>query len=114
MHGAGVLFKGARGRCGQPRVPTHTYSMHGGAGAILSVGLLRRIPLGWFEDCVTTTYSTGGDAFISICLWAVSLLISLCTISPCKPGTRFISTVDTIRWVLVTLILQASWKAFAA
>lgn len=43
--------------------------MHGGAGAILSVGLLRRIPLAWFEDCVTTTYTTGGDAMISICLW---------------------------------------------
>ncbi len=50
--------------------------MHGGAGAIISVGLLRRIPVGWFEDCVTTTYSTGGDAFISICLWAVRTLPS--------------------------------------
>jgi hypothetical protein len=52
-----------------PRVPTHTFSMHGGAGAILSAGLLRRIPLPWFEECVTSTYSTGGDAIISICLW---------------------------------------------
>ena len=68
---AGVLFKGARGRCGMPRTPTHTFSMHGGAGAILSVGLLRQIPLAWFEDCVTTTYTTGGDAMISICLWEV-------------------------------------------
>lgn len=56
-----------------PRVPTHTFSMHGGAGAILSVGLLRQIPLAWFEDCVTTTYTTGGDAMISICLWEVRL-----------------------------------------
>ena len=54
-----------------PRTPTHTFSMHGGAGAILSVGLLRQIPLCWFEDCVTTTYTTGGDAMISICLWEV-------------------------------------------
>ena len=68
---AGVLFKGARGRCGMPRTPTHTFSMHGGAGAILSVGLMRQIPLAWFEDCVTTTYTTGGDAMISICLWEV-------------------------------------------
>jgi hypothetical protein len=54
-----------------PRVPTHTFSMHGGAGAILSVGLMKRIPFDWFEDCVTTTYTTGGDAMISICLWEV-------------------------------------------
>ena len=67
----GVLFKGARNGCGMPRVPTHTLSMHGGAGAILSVGLLRRVPLEWFEDCVSTTYTTGGDALISICLWQV-------------------------------------------
>ena len=65
-----------------PRVPTHTFSMHGGAGAILSVGLMKRIPFDWFEDCVTTTYTTGGDAMISICLWEVRpppapLLISL-------------------------------------
>ena len=70
MHAcAGALFKGPRGQCGMPRVPTHTYSVHGGAGAVLSVGLLRRIPLDWFEDCVTSAYSTGGDALISICLW---------------------------------------------
>ena len=79
---AGVLFKGARGRCGMPRVPTHTFSMHGGAGAILSVGLMKRIPFDWFEDCVTTTYTTGGDAMISICLWevrplSVPLLVTL-------------------------------------
>lgn len=36
-----------------------TYSMHGGAGALLSVGLLRAISFGSFEDCVATTYSTG-------------------------------------------------------
>lgn len=74
---AGALFKGARGKCGMPRTPTHTFSMHGGAGAILSVGLLRQIPRAWFEDCVTTTYTTGGDAMISICLWQVCPLISL-------------------------------------
>jgi hypothetical protein len=46
--------------------------MHGGAGALLSIGLMRAINFEAFEDCVTTTYSTGGDAFISICLWEVS------------------------------------------
>ena len=60
-----------------PRTPTHTFSMHGGAGAILSVGLMRQIPRAWFEDCVTTTYTTGGDAMISICLWEVRHLAYL-------------------------------------
>ena len=67
----GVLFQAPRGPCGIPRVPIATYSMHGGAGALLSVGLLRAIDFAAFEDCVLTTYSTGGDAFISICLWQV-------------------------------------------
>ena len=56
---AGVLFQAPRGACGIPRVPVATYSMHGGAGALLSVGLLRAIDFGGFEDCVATTYSTG-------------------------------------------------------
>ena len=63
------MFRAPRGPCGMPRVPVATFSMHGGAGALLSVGLLRAIDLAAFEDCVLTTYSTGGDAFISICLW---------------------------------------------
>ena len=73
---AGVLFQAARGPCGIPRVPVATYSMHGGAGALLSVGLLRAIDFAAFEDCVLTTYSTGGDAFISICLWQVRTCIT--------------------------------------
>ena len=54
-----------------PRVPVRTYSMHGGAGAVLSIGLLRAISLESFEDCILDMYSTGGDAMISICLWQV-------------------------------------------
>lgn len=72
---AGVLFQAPRGPCGIPRVPIATYSMHGGAGALLSIGLLRAIDFEAFEDCVLTTYSTGGDAFISICLWQVRACI---------------------------------------
>lgn len=75
-----------------PRVPRTTYSMHGGAGAVISVGLLQKIPLNWMEGCIQSLTSTGtlmtvsrqvddscctvvvphiagGDAFISICLW---------------------------------------------
>lgn len=56
---AGVFFQGPQGQCGVPRVPIRTYSMHGGAGALISIGLLKAIPFQQFEDCVTTTYSTG-------------------------------------------------------
>ena len=55
-----------------PRVPIRSFSMHGGAGAVLSIGLMRAISLEWFEDCVHNAYSTGGDAIISMCLWEVS------------------------------------------
>ena len=48
----GIHQSGPRGGCGIPRVPIRTYSMHGGAGAILSVGLLRAISLESFQDCV--------------------------------------------------------------
>ena len=57
------MFKGPRGLCGIPRTPVRTYSVHGGAGAILSVGLLRSIQFQDFEACVTTTYTTG-DALL--------------------------------------------------
>lgn len=52
MLAGGIHASGPRGACGIPRVPIRTFSMHGGAGAILSVGLLRRISLERFEDCV--------------------------------------------------------------
>ena len=45
--------------------------MHGGAGAILSVGLLKAVSLQRFEDCIFKTFSTGGDALITVCLWEV-------------------------------------------
>lgn len=58
-----------RGGCDIPRHPKWTYSMHGGAGAVISVGLLRRVSLAYMEECIQGDHSTGGDAFISICLW---------------------------------------------
>lgn len=85
------------GGCEIPRHPQRTYSMHGGSGALISVGLLRRVGLQTVEDCIkgdistgaycvcrlsrmmvwhfqchacaTHTHPTGGDAFITICLW---------------------------------------------
>jgi hypothetical protein len=61
IYAAGIFFRGPGGQCGIPRVPVRTFSMHGGAGGILSVGLLKNISFQAFEDCVTTTYSTGAS-----------------------------------------------------
>lgn len=36
-----------------------TYSMHGGAGALISVGLLKKVSLEFMEDCVLGEWSTG-------------------------------------------------------
>ncbi|KAK9816820.1 hypothetical protein WJX72_005362 [[Myrmecia] bisecta] len=55
--------------CDIPRAPIATFSMHGGAGGIMSIGLMRAVPFDFMEKCIKSLYSTGGDAFISICLW---------------------------------------------
>ncbi|KAL3131943.1 hypothetical protein ABBQ38_007639 [Trebouxia sp. C0009 RCD-2024] len=55
--------------CDVPKAPMSTYSMHGGAGGIISIGMLRAVSLDYMEKCVKSLYSTGGDAFISICTW---------------------------------------------
>ena len=36
-----------------------TYSMHGGAGGIISIGMLRAVSLDYMEKCVKSLYSTG-------------------------------------------------------
>lgn len=71
-----------------PRVPVKTYSMHGGAGAILSAGLLQALSFEAFEDCVLSTYTTGivphdkpYRAFSGLlaqpdCLWSLHLHLS--------------------------------------
>ncbi|EIE25857.1 hypothetical protein COCSUDRAFT_46409 [Coccomyxa subellipsoidea C-169] len=65
---SGVLNKPPKA-CGVPRVPARTYSMHGGAGALISVGLLRSVSYDHMHRCVHGAYSSGGDAFITECLW---------------------------------------------
>ena len=45
-------------------------SMHGGAGALMSIGLMERLPLGFMDRCMSElARSSGGDALISVCLW---------------------------------------------
>ena len=44
--------------------------MHGGAGALMSIGLMERLPLSFMDKCMTELgRSSGGDALISVCLW---------------------------------------------
>ncbi|KAK9807756.1 hypothetical protein WJX72_008195 [[Myrmecia] bisecta] len=62
--------------CSIPRAPERFYSMHGGAGAILSVGLLRKVNWTSMENCVLSLYSTGGDAYITVCLWEAGYAIT--------------------------------------
>lgn len=42
-----------------PKAPAMTYSMHGGAGALVSVGMLSNITWDWMHECVMRSYSTG-------------------------------------------------------
>ena len=43
-----------------PRVPFRSYSFHGGAGAIISAGLLQRVDAGELEKCVKGLKAPGG------------------------------------------------------
>lgn len=54
--------------------------MHGGAGALISVGLLRQVPYEHMHRCIQESYSSGGDAFITECLWEVRCLLPCCTV----------------------------------
>lgn len=42
-----------------PRAPVTTYSMHGGAGGIMSIGLMREVSFDFMERCTKSLYSTG-------------------------------------------------------
>ena len=50
-----------------------TYSLHGGAGALISIGLLRSVPLESVRRHITRAWNSGGDAFLTTALWDVSL-----------------------------------------
>lgn len=45
--------------CDIPRAPIATYSMHGGAGGIMSIGMMRAVSLDFMEKCIRSLYSTG-------------------------------------------------------
>lgn len=57
--------------------------MHGGAGALISIGLLKQIKFDEIEACVLRQHDTGGDAFLSTCLWEVSTVqVAILSMSP--------------------------------
>ena len=51
--------------------------MHGGAGALISIGLFRQMPYEDMHKCIQQAYSSGGDGFITECLWEVCLNLSM-------------------------------------
>ena len=52
------------------RSPAHTYSMHGGAGALISVGLLRKVSWEAISRCVNNQWSSGKLGSASESIWA--------------------------------------------
>lgn len=55
------------------RTPIRTYSVHGGAGVLISVGLLRNVDFEQLRRSVLESWNSGGDAFITTALWEVLL-----------------------------------------
>ena len=60
--------------------------MHGGAGALISVGLLRQVPYEHMHKCIQEAYSSGGDGFITECLWEVRCIFVAHQSALCAAG----------------------------
>ena len=78
--------------------PGITYSMHGGAGAILSVGLLQIISLDFMESCISSLHSMGTGAEKSGA-WPLAASLHGC------------SSQSLLRWM--KRILQQTCKSLA-
>ena len=60
--------------CDYPGNMTHVmaaplYSVDGGAGVIISAGLMRSLDLEAMRTCVTTSHAAAGDHIFTYCLW---------------------------------------------
>ena len=53
------------------RPPAVTYSFHGGAGLLMSVGLLAEVPLEPMEACIQSQWSSG--SFQHCCAWLLNV-----------------------------------------
>ena len=45
------------------------YSSDGGAGMILSVGLMRALDLAAMQECIATSHGSASDHIFTFCLW---------------------------------------------
>ena len=54
------------------RSPVRSYSMHGPAGALLSIGLLRLIDWDTMERCVLSEYGTGN---VHMAVWVKGAIV---------------------------------------
>lgn len=99
-----------RGTCDRAPVyaaPQQLYSMHGGAGALLSRGLLAAVNISAMVHCVQNTYATGGDSFITECLWQQGYAITDPGFSFQHPGVRLFDPADARTTPLLMALLDA-------
>lgn len=89
-------------------VPQQLYSMHGGAGALLSRGLLAAVNLTQMVGCVLSTYATGGDSFITSCLWEQGFAITDPGFSFQHPGVRLFDPADARTTPLLMTLLDST------
>lgn len=62
--------------CDIPRHGSRTYSMHGGAGTLISVGLMRKVSYEFMEQCLWSEQAPGGDGLLMACLWRAGYGVS--------------------------------------
>lgn len=62
--------------CSIPRHGVRTYSIHGGAGAIISIGLMKAISYEWMEECLSKEQAPGGDGLLMACLWRAGYAVT--------------------------------------
>ncbi|KAK9855489.1 hypothetical protein WJX84_001224 [Apatococcus fuscideae] len=63
------------------------YSVDGGAGAIMSVGLFKALDFDAVENCITTSHGSAGDHIFSYCMWNMGVAMTL-------PNTQAMPTSD--------------------
>ena len=76
--------------------------MHGGAGALISIGMFRQVLYEDMHKCIQQAYSSGGDGFITECLWEVRT-DKQSIMSPGTPGRFMESTPGSLAALLVTM-----------
>ncbi|BDA41187.1 hypothetical protein COCOBI_01-8420 [Coccomyxa sp. Obi] len=71
------------------------FGIHGGAGAIMSIGLLQRLSFSEMEQCVKGVASGNGEAFLTQCLWAKGFAPTDPGFSLYRPAARLF---DPFQW----------------